>query len=322
MTPRAREALLRWYRAHRRDLPWRRPERCRDGYAVWVSEVMLQQTRVATVEGYYRRFLARFPRLADLARAEEAEVLALWSGLGYYRRARQLWQAAGAVVATGQRALPTNFEALLALPGFGPYTAGAVLSIAHQRAYPAVDGNIRRVLSRLAGQALSGAAAEQANRSWLDARRPGDSNQALMELGATVCTPRAPRCPQCPLRRWCRDRGRGGAALTPPRARRRAETVAEGYWLCRRRQGVRLRRRALAEAVMPGLWELPPRQRAIAGERYLGVVHHAITYRRIKAAVYAPPAAMPAPSGRWCEPRERQAMALTGLTKKILRRFL
>lgn len=316
----ARAALLRWFAAERRDLPWRRPERANDTYAVWVSEVMLQQTRVAAAEAYYLRFLARFPRLADLAGAKEAEVLALWSGLGYYRRPRQMLRAAQAVLAAGRRELPETFSELLALPGFGRYTAGAVLSIARQQCHPAVDGNIRRVLSRLAGRALSNSEAEAANRAWLDKRRPGDSNQALMELGATVCAPRAPRCGECPIRRYCRDRGRAGAALTA-RPRRAPERRQENYWLLIRGGRVRLRRRPATAAIMPGLWELPQRRAAVGGERPLGVLRHAITYRQIEAGVYAPPQGSPPPPGQWRSQEECAALPLTGLAKKILRRF-
>ena len=316
----ARRSLLRWFAAEQRDLPWRRPERANETYAVWVSEVMLQQTRVAAAEAYYLRFLARYPRLADLARAKEAEVLALWSGLGYYRRPRQMLRAARAVLAAGRRELPEDFNELLALPGFGRYTAGAVLSIARQQRYPAVDGNIRRVLSRLAGRALTHAEAEAANRAWLDENRPGDSNQALMELGATVCAPRVPRCGECPIRRYCRDRGRAGAALTA-RPRRPRERWEESYWLAFRGGRVRLRRRPATATIMPGLWELPRRRAAVSGERRLGQVRHAITYRQIEAFVYAPPDGLPPPPGQWRSEAECAALALTGLTKKILRRF-
>ncbi|MGH9490236.1 MAG: A/G-specific adenine glycosylase [Terriglobales bacterium] len=319
MTAAAKRKLLAWYAAERRDLPWRRPERAGDSYAVWVSEVMLQQTRVAAAEGYYRRFLGRFPRLAALAAAKESEVLALWSGLGYYRRARQMWRTARAVRAAGSDALPEVFAELLALPGFGRYTAGAVLSIARQQPYPAVDGNIRRVLWRLAGRALTGAEAEAAGRDWLDLRRPGDSNQALMELGAMVCLPRRPRCGECPIRRWCRDRGRD-PGLTA-RARRAAEAVREEYWLVVREGRVRLRRRAAAEALLPGMWELPRRAAGDRGGRLLGTVRHAITFRTIKAAVYAPTPGTPAPPGRWWTRSECERLPLTGLAQKILRRW-
>lgn len=319
MTAAAKRKLLAWYVAERRDLPWRRPERAGDSYAVWVSEVMLQQTRVVAAEGYYRRFLERFPRLADLAAAKESEVLALWSGLGYYRRARQMWRTARAVRAAGSEALPEVFAELLALPGFGRYTAGAVLSIARQLPYPAVDGNIRRVLWRLAGRALPGAEAEAAGRDWLDPHRPGDSNQALMELGAMVCLPRGPRCGECPIRRWCRDRGRD-PGLTA-RARRPAETVREEYWLVIRKGRLRLTQRAAAEALLPGMWELPRRAAGDQSGRRLGLMRHAITFRKIRATVYAPAAAAPPPPGRWFTRSARERLPLTGLARKILRRW-
>lgn len=320
MAAEQRQRLLRWYRRCRRDLPWRRPPHCDDTYAVWVSEVMLQQTRVAAAEGYFRRFLARFPRLADLAAAEEAEVLALWSGLGYYRRARHMRLAAGAVVAAGRAALPETFPELLALPGFGRYTAGAVLSIARQQPHAALDGNIRRVLSRLAGRALQGAEAEAANRAWLDPRRPGDSNQALMELGALVCLPRAPRCAVCPLRRDCRDQGRNPGIVARPR--RAPVAVREAYWLGLERGRVRLRQRPAGETVMPGLWELPRRAAGERAGRRLGAVPHTITFRRIEAVIYAPAHGGQPPAGCWRALADLPRLPLTGLTRKILRRFL
>lgn len=315
-----RAALLRWYGAHRRDLPWRRPPHCHDTYAVWVSEVMLQQTRVAAAEAYYRRFLARFPRLPDLAAAAESEVLALWSGLGYYRRAGQMRGAAAAVVAAGGTALPETFPGLLALPGFGRYTAGAVLSIARQQPHAAVDGNIRRVLSRLAGRALRGPEAEAANRAWLDPRRPGDSNQALMELGALVCLPRAPRCALCPLRRYCRDQGQNPALVARPR--RAPVPVREGFWLALARGRVRLQQRAAGETVMPGLWELPRRAPGERAGRRLATLRHSITCHRITAVIYAPPPGAQPPAGRWRPLADCPRLPLTGLTRKILKRLL
>jgi A/G-specific adenine glycosylase len=193
-------SLLAWYERNARSLPWRDDA---TPYGVLLSELMLQQTRVATVLPYYRRFLARWPTLADLAAADEQDVLSEWAGLGYYSRARNLHRAAQAAMALG--GLPDTAVALRKLPGIGPYTAGAVASIAFGRAEPAVDGNVERVISRVAGieddpkRAVGkrAIAAEVQRRQPPD--RPGDFNQALMELGATVCSPRTPRCPVCPL---------------------------------------------------------------------------------------------------------------------------
>ncbi|MGE5176099.1 MAG: A/G-specific adenine glycosylase [Hyphomicrobiales bacterium] len=226
-----RAALLRWYRRERRDLPWRRT---RDAYAIWVSEVMLQQTRVETVIPYYERFLARFPRVEALAGARESDVLAAWSGLGYYRRARHLKRAAEAVVREHGGRLPGDPEALRALPGIGAYTAAAIASIGFGRPAAAVDGNVIRVIARLEGfrgRRDSGALrrrVEAVAAALAEGPAPGDWTQALMELGATRCLPREPLCARCPLSRRCRARASGrpdgfpeAAPALPVRAERR-----------------------------------------------------------------------------------------------------
>jgi A/G-specific adenine glycosylase len=215
-----RRALLEHYDRTRRDLPWRGDS---DPYRIWVSEVMLQQTRVETVTGYYRRWLERFPDLESLANATPDEVLMAWQGLGYYRRARNLHAGANVVRERHGGAVPSSFEALRALPGVGEYTAGALASIAFGEAVPAVDGNVRRVLARLHDRPAP-------TPSWLrdvaallvDPIRPGDWNQALMELGATVCTPREPACDTCPLRSRCRSRMAGTQRERPAPARKKA----------------------------------------------------------------------------------------------------
>ena len=198
MTSGRREALLDWYDRTRRPLPWRRT---RDPYAVLVSEVMAQQTQISRVVPYYERFIAEFPTPEALAEAPLAEVLAAWAGLGYYRRARFLQAAAAHVVEHGW---PTTSTELQALPGVGPYTAAAVASIAFEEPVPAVDTNAKRVLSRWAGTALVGAALTEAATTALDKARPSDWNQAMMDLGARVCTPR-PACSECPVAAWCTD---------------------------------------------------------------------------------------------------------------------
>ena len=213
--------LADWYRRARRDLPWRRT---RDPYAIWLSEVMAQQTTVGVVAPRWERFRARFPTVDALARATEREVLAEWSGLGYYARARNLHRAAKAVAAAG--AFPRTIEGWRALPGVGAYTAAAVASIAFGVPEPVVDGNVVRVLCRLRGLALDARApatvarVRALARPLVPARNPGDHNQALMELGALVCTPRAPRCGACPLRALCRA-ARSGTPEAFPRAPRR-----------------------------------------------------------------------------------------------------
>jgi A/G-specific adenine glycosylase len=252
--------LLAWYRAHRRDLPWRRT---RDPWAIWVSEAMLQQTRVESVIPYYERFLRRFPDPASLASAELDEVLGLWAGLGYYSRARNLRAAAARVVECFGGCVPDTAEALETLPGVGRYTAGAVASIAFDRPAPVVDGNVARVLSRLRGirEPIESAAARA--RLWAEAEAlaagpsPGDLNQALMELGARICLPRAPRCPLCPLARACDARAAGDAESLPRRAPRRTPRTVHAVAALVLRRGAALAVRRPPHGLLGGLWELP-----------------------------------------------------------------
>jgi len=339
--PALRRALLRWYGRHRRSLPWRGE---RDPYRVWLSEVMLQQTRVATATPYYRGFLERFPTLESLARSREADVLAAWAGLGYYRRARHLREAARLVVREHGRQVPGEPGAFARLPGVGRYTAGAVLSIAFDRALPALDGNVARVLSRW--RALRAALREPrgAKALWalaaalVPARRPGDWNQALMELGATVCTPRAPRCGGCPVSRWCRAFALGRVAEFPPvPARRAGEKVRQAVVLIERRGRVLVVRRE--GPLLAGLWEPPgvelaPRRsaRRALDARLAGLglrarlapagttIRYAITHREITAEVWRgePAGSLPRSARlRWVDPRE-PGVALTALAKKVV----
>jgi A/G-specific adenine glycosylase len=229
LTPRAlanfQSRLLVWFGAHRRDLPWRRS---RDPYRIWVAEIMLQQTRIAAVMPYFERFLSRLPDVESLARAREDEVLKLWSGLGYYNRARNLHAAAKEIIADHAGMFPREVEAALALPGIGRYTAAAVLSIAYDVPLAVLDGNVARVLARLG--AIRGDL--RAPRRWQDlatnAQRllaqqtPGEWNQALMELGETICTPQSPRCKACPVARWCRARALGLTHKIPAARKKRA----------------------------------------------------------------------------------------------------
>jgi A/G-specific adenine glycosylase len=220
-----RERLLVWFRAHRRDLPWRSS---RDPYRIWVAEVMLQQTRIAAVLPYYRRFLRRFPRVQSLAQAREQDVLRLWSGLGYYSRARNLHRAAGEIEARHGGKFPCELEAALRLPGVGRYTAAAVLSISYDAPLAVLDGNVARVLARLG--VVRGEL--RAPRRWkslgdsaqrlLAQEAPSDWNQALMELGETICTPQSPRCEDCPVARWCGARALGVVDEIPARRYKRA----------------------------------------------------------------------------------------------------
>jgi A/G-specific adenine glycosylase len=222
---RFRKNLLAWFAQFQRDLPWRQT---RDPYHIWLSEIMLQQTRVAAAIPYYERFLERFPNLETLAAAPEEEVLRLWAGLGYYSRARNLQKAAKLVIANHNAIFPSDLAEALALPGIGAYTAAAILSIAFQKKHAVLDGNVARVLARL--NAVRGDLRE--NGTWpklqkaaghlLAEQSPGDWNQAMMELGATLCTPRSPQCLLCPVSEFCQARKQGLADVIPEKRRKRS----------------------------------------------------------------------------------------------------
>ena len=254
--PALRRALLDHFDAHRRDLPWRGTD---DPYAIWVSEVMLQQTRVDTVRPYWERWMRRFPTVAALAEADLDDVLREWEGLGYYSRARNLHGAARMVRERHRGKLPDQVDALRELPGVGEYTAGAVASIAFGRPEPAVDGNVRRVLSRLYDlEAPTPAALRRLAADLVPADRPGDFNQAMMELGATICTPRSPACDACPVARWCRARELGVQEERPLRKKRTAvpeETVETAVIV--RSDGALLLTRRPEYGLLGGLWEFP-----------------------------------------------------------------
>jgi len=339
-----RAPLLAWYRRNRRPLPWRAT---RDPYAIWVSEIMLQQTRVETVLRYYPRFLERFPTLAALARAPESAVLARWSGLGYYSRARSLREAARAVVARHGDELPSDVAALRALPGIGRYTAGAIASIAFGKRTAAVDGNVARVLSRLFRIDGAPSSGEFRRRIWelaealLPKRSAGDWNQALMELGATICTPREPRCDRCPVADACAALASGETASYPEPARRpvirnvrRACVVLEHgdrVLLARQDEGRFLR----------GLWRfpgvaLPPGASAAPAVRRLlerlgiekpriradGRIRHAIMDQRIETLVFRASSrngrgAAP-PGARWFRWRELAKLPLSTVELRLI----
>lgn len=260
MPTRIAAALLDWYAENRRDLPWRRT---RDPYAIWVSEVMLQQTRVEAVTPYYRRWLRRFPTVRRLARARSGSVLAAWEGLGYYRRALQLRRAAQVVVREHDGRLPRSAAQLRRLPGFGAYTAAAVAAFAFGEDEVALDGNLRRVLSRLTDLEVDPRTPEGEARLMRWARRnlpPGKAsafNQALMDLGAQVCLPRHPRCAACPLRRFCRARIRGVQEQRPVRARKRTAPQRIATAGVIRRRGRVLIGRRPEVSLLGGLWEFP-----------------------------------------------------------------
>ncbi|MGA3317409.1 MAG: A/G-specific adenine glycosylase [Candidatus Korobacteraceae bacterium] len=312
-----RHALLTWYDEHRRELPWRRDA---DPYRVWVSEIMLQQTRVAAVVDHYARFLQKFPTVQTLAAAREASVLAVWSGLGYYHRARRMHQAAKLIARQRRGIFPRTAEEWRELPGIGRYTSAAIASIAFGEAVAVVDGNVARVLERMFGAAEGREAAWQRVAALLDRERPGDFNEAMMELGATVCTPRAPQCPMCPLHDWCMSRGANPAPPQPTRKRKQLI-----YGLARRNGSVLLVQRPADASLMAGMWELPALSDAPHnGGEPMAKLRHAITDTDYEVSVFTVASAMfhaSAANARWFARRQWERLPLTGLARKILRRL-
>lgn len=325
---RMRSELLGWYHRNKRDLPWRQTT---DPYAIWVSEVMLQQTRVAVVVERYTVFLQRFPTIQSLAQADEQDVLALWSGLGYYRRARMLHKAAQAIVSDHSGAMPTSAEELRALPGIGSYTAAAIASIAYNEPIAVVDGNVERVLSRIQGWHSHDTVSEAAVRrkvnefaqTLIDPRQPGDYNQAIMELGATVCTPRNPHCLVCP---WAVECHTLGEHRTPKRAPMTTREITSA--LVTRETGagseVLLEQRSASNTVMPGLWELPALEAAHApATDAIFTVRHAImqvNYVVRVQTITADRVSSSLANRSWVSLEGAWSMPLTGLARKILTR--
>lgn len=313
-----RKSLLAWYGRAARDLPWRRT---RDPYRIWVSEVMLQQTRAEVAAAYYERFLARFPGVATLAAAGEDEVFALWAGLGYYSRARNLHRAARRIAAAG--VFPSTYAGIRELPGAGDYTAAAVASIAFGAREPALDGNVARVLARVVEEkgdvksAAVRARLRDAAAGLLDRRRPGDFNQAMMELGATVCAPRTPDCYACPVARFCRARGNGTERELPVKRNGTAAVRVERTVLIIERRG----RLLLARAPRSPYWDLPGPEEApgAAVAAAVAAVRHSIMNRRYFVTV-ARGSIRAAPDGcRWVARGELAGMPLSTLARKALR---
>lgn len=351
-------ALTRWFAGSKRDLPWRRTA---DLYSIWVSEVMLQQTQVATVIPYFERFLARFPTPQSLAEAEEAEVLRLWEGLGYYRRARQLHSAAKQIVAEHGGVFPQTFAEVCSLPGVGRYTAGAVLSIGLDQQLPILEANSVRVLARLSGYAGPTTSTAGQKHLWriaeavLPVRNCGAFNQALMELGSAICTPKNPVCDECPVRTWCRAQALDAQDRIPaPKPRIKFEEVLEAAAVVRRNDAVLVRQCQPGER-WAGLWDFPrfrllasaesdeavkaelARKLAEAGLKAevgdrLTTIKHGVTRFRITLAVYVvasakwprsdfSKAASPLQdgSGRWLPVSELATLPLSVTGRKIAR---
>ena len=319
-----RRALLGWYDRAKRDLPWR--GRKPDFYRTWISEIMLQQTRVEAVIPYYEKFLAQFPRVDSLARAPETEVLTAWSGLGYYSRARNLHRAAKQVAAGG---VPGNYGELLELAGIGRYTAAAIASIALGHPHAAVDGNVLRVISRLTndpadiGSPRTQARFSEEAQRLLDQKRPGDFNQAMMELGATICVPRSPDCGHCPVVKFCAAHAAGTERELPVKLKKATARGVELHLAALQSRDeddqIFLVQRSPKEKRMAGFWELPskemlPRWRGKAVKRIV----HQIVNDRFQVTVWQGRAPKILPVGRWFNPAELKTIPLTTITRKAL----
>jgi A/G-specific adenine glycosylase len=326
--------LLRWYDAARRDLPWRdlswrdrQHEPRHSFYRIWLSEIMLQQTRVEAVIPYYHLFLERFPSVEALAAAPTDAVLAAWSGLGYYSRARNLHRAAKQLAA-GK--LPAGYEEILALPGIGPYTAAAVASIALELPHAAVDGNVIRVVARLTNDASEITAPATRRRfteeaaGLLDRRRPGDFNQAMMELGATVCLPRKPLCDECPVAPFCAARAAGTERGLPVKLKAaRAREVAIDLAIVERAGRILLVRRGEGEKRLADFWELPTKEMFSHpdGEK-LAEFRHQIVNDRFRVTVWHFPigddATLDLAASNWAAREELDRLPVTTVTRKAL----
>jgi len=342
--------LLAWYGENRRDLPWRGSG---DPYAIWVSEIMLQQTRVETVLPYFERFMARFPDVRALAEAPLQSVLKAWENLGYYSRARNLHRAAKEIVENHGGTLPADREALLRLSGIGPYTAGAILSFAFGRAEPAVDGNVRRVLSRLYGirEVLERPATQreldQKARALVPPDRPGDFNQALMDLGSGICTPRVPRCPSCPLAAMCAANRDGDPESLPVRQKRKPVPGRRAAAaVIRDDRGRLLVVKRVDRGLLGGLWKLPggevedgerpPRSlerfveqelglQVRAGRDPLAAVEHTYSHFRLTLEAYAcewkagRPRALGCDAWSWMGPDEQDRFPFSRADRKVMK---
>jgi A/G-specific adenine glycosylase len=301
------EHLVNWFNENQRPLPWRASY---DPYQVWVSEVMLQQTQVETALPYFERFVHEFPSIEHLARASEERVLALWAGLGYYNRARNLMAAARIVVEQHGGRIPSDYDILIELPGVGQYMAGAILSIAFNKSYPVVDGNVRRVLSRLYGwteenpKALWDAASRIVSQA-----EPRQVNQALMELGAKVCSFRSPRCLICPVQTFCIAFRAGMQDKIPPIKKRPATVHVHLFAVVSRKRDRYLMKQT------EGMWEFPIFSDLPSGSfTKVGSCRHTITHHRLDVSVYE--GEISSVAGEWKDPA---TLPMSSLTRKILK---
>lgn len=254
------QRLVRWYDLVKRDLPWRKSK---DPYGIWVSEIMLQQTQVVTVIPYYQRFMERFPDIFALAEATQEEVQELWRGLGYYSRARRLWEGARYLVQLAEGRMPEDYASLLKIPGVGEYTAAAIASIAYEECVPVIDGNVKRVLSRILRWEEDVERAKSRHyfleylKQWILMDRPGDFNQGMMELGATVCTPKSPKCEQCPLQEDCQGFALGNPLVFPVKKSKEKIKEALRPTLILLHQGKVLLKKRPSQGLLANLWEFP-----------------------------------------------------------------
>jgi A/G-specific adenine glycosylase len=314
--------LIAWYLRDHRDLPWRRTQ---DPYRIWVSEIMLQQTRAQTVVPYFERFLARFPTVESLASASESEVLACWSGLGYYSRARNMLAASRQIVVAG--GFPRDYDGIRALPGIGPYTAASIASIAFGLPHGVLDGNVMRVIARLRDDPADIASARTRSRfqatvqQLLDRRRPGLFNQAMMELGATVCLPRTPACGSCPVARDCDARERGTAGQLPVKLKKPAPSrIEQEVALIRRNGRVLMWQRGPDSARMAGFWELPQPEQVPGLERHemVGAFRHTITHHVYEIAVISGKVRKKASGLRWIRLSDLPGLPVSTIARKAL----
>ncbi|MBQ8537740.1 MAG: A/G-specific adenine glycosylase [Clostridia bacterium] len=337
----AAEALLAWYDTHQRTMPWRGIQ---DPYATWISETMLQQTQVNTVRGYYARFMTAFPTLESLANAQEEQVLKLWEGLGYYSRARNLLKGARQVMTLHHGQLPRDEKALRSISGIGPYTAGAILSIAYDLPYPAVDGNVIRVMTRLhgiredVGIPSVGRAIYQAVLDTMSKERPGDFNQAVMDLGATICVPGTPNCDACPLTGHCDAFGAGDAEMLPIKMKVKApKVILMGVAIVTCQDKVLVLQRQ--ERMLGGLYTfvtqpegntktaLTKRLKALkvkaAHEKELGQAKHVFTHQiwEMRIHHYTAESMAAVPHGQWVNKEELEKLPFPTAMKAALKYY-